>query len=351
MHFSIESKILKTSCLTDILHACDGADYLNQNRLVQSLKISPPRRATSIYNLHFDIVHGCQLRCVGCPNSTLLPKIKRISVDDFNLFLGNIDVQRVHTMRLFNYGEPLLHKQLAAIVEQIPRQKWKTSIVEISTNGQKVNWGDFEDMLKLEVVNNLVISCDGDGSPEDYERLRPPSKWEKFIEFLERARELRDRWSPATQLMTRTVISDPKVKKTWYDLLHPLGWTPEFRGWMNLPDAQEHLSGRKTQVNKEVCFFLAESAQFSENPWHGEVNLLYVDWDGTVVPCCIHPQAAKLGNLREQTYNQILNGKQRRDFISSMKADRSSLSVCGNCEIGPPGDEGPSFRSVLEMHD
>ena len=37
-------------------------------------------RATSIYNLHFDIVHGCQLRCVGCPNSILQPKIKRMPV-------------------------------------------------------------------------------------------------------------------------------------------------------------------------------------------------------------------------------------------------------------------------------
>lgn len=46
-------------------------------------------------------------------------------------------------------------------------------------------------MLRLEVLTRLVVSCDGDGTPESYERLRPPSRWERLIEFLERAK-LRD---------------------------------------------------------------------------------------------------------------------------------------------------------------
>lgn len=160
-----------------------------------------------LYMLHFDIAHGCQLRCVGCPNSTLLPKIKRISVEDFRTCLGNIDVEHIHTMRLFNFGEPLLHKHLAEIISVIPQQRWKVSIVEISTNAQLVNWADFENALKLEVVNRLVVSCDGDGTPEEYERLRTPSKWSHLLEFLDRARELRDRWSPALQLVTKPLCA------------------------------------------------------------------------------------------------------------------------------------------------
>ena len=122
-------------------------------------------RPRHIFSVHFDIVHGCQLRCVGCPNSTLEPKIKRIEVADFARCLGNIDVERIHTLRLFNFGEPLLHKHLAAIVAEIPKQRWRASVVEISTNAQWVDWDDFAAMLKLEVVNRLVVSCDGDASP------------------------------------------------------------------------------------------------------------------------------------------------------------------------------------------
>jgi len=318
---------------------------------LQSVPISVPRRYDSIYNVHFDVVHGCQLRCVGCPNSTLKPKIKTIDPDFFGACLRNIDVQQIHTFRLFNFGEPLLHKQLAECVAQIPRQRWKASIVEISTNAQKVYWDNFEEMMKLQVVNRLVVSCDGDGTPEEYERLRTPSKWENFIEFLERARALRDRWSPATQLVTRTVISDKQWRERWRGVLQPRGWTPEFRGWMNLPEASISPLGRPEQAPEGSCFFMGEPEDFPGNTWNGEITLLYVDMDGTVVPCCLHPKAATLGNLREQTYNEIMNGAARNRFIQTMNADRAGMPICGQCDMGPPGREGPSFESVIGMQD
>src|SRR4051812_23672230 len=54
---------------------------------------------------HFEIVRGCQLRCLGCPNSTLQPKVRRIEPDDFDQCLRNIDVKHIEYFRLFNFGE------------------------------------------------------------------------------------------------------------------------------------------------------------------------------------------------------------------------------------------------------
>jgi MoaA/NifB/PqqE/SkfB family radical SAM enzyme len=300
-----------------------------------------------LFAVHFDIVHGCQLRCVGCPNSTLQPEIQRISTGDFGLCLGNIDVERIHTFRLFNFGEPLLHRQLATIVAEIPKQRWKASIVEISTNGQWVDWNEFEAMMKLEVVNKLVVSCDGDGTPESYERLRPPAKWEKLVEFLDRARVLRDRWAPAMQLCTRTVIQTRADAQRWEDFLRPRGWMPEFRHWMYAPGAQENMTGRAVVVPAGPCVFLADAGEFTSHPWFGEINLLYVDADGTVVPCCMHPQAGVFGNLKIQKFSEILNGPGRRAMMQAMQEDRSGLSVCGHCDVGPVGNEGPSFWSTF----
>lgn len=301
----------------------------------------------SIYNFHFDIVHGCQLRCLGCPNTTLLPKIKRIAVEDFRRCLANVDVDRVHTLRLFNFGEPLLHKELPDLIAVIPQQRWRASIVEISTNAQQVEWDDFEEMLKLEVVNRIAVSCDGDGTPEEYERLRPPSKWSKLIEFLERTRELRDRWSPATELTTRTIVQEREDKNRWRKVLQPRGWTPEFRTWMHLPETSNNMVGRDTVVPEGRCFFMSEPEDFKRHPWGGEIRFLYVDWDGTVVPCCAHPRAGYLGNLKEQRYSEILAGQERRDFLAEMERNRRGMSVCGQCEMGPPGQEGPSFQAKI----
>lgn len=303
--------------------------------------------AKHLFFLHFDIVHGCQLRCIACPNSTLESKIQMITVEDFKRCLSNIDVERIHTFRLFNYGEPLLHKQLAAIVAEIPKQPWKASIVEISTNGQRVDWDEFEAMVKLEVVNKLVVSCDGDGTPESYEQLRPPSKWERLVEFLDHSRYLRDRWAPAMQLWTRTVIQTRSDAQRWEDFLRPRGWMPEFRRWMFLPQSKRNLTGRTVAVPSGHCVALADPSEFTSHTWFGEINLLYVDADGTVVPCCYHPRAGVLGNLKTQKYSEILNGAGRQAMKRMMQENRAAMPVCGCCEVGSVGNEGPSFFTMI----
>jgi radical SAM protein with 4Fe4S-binding SPASM domain len=287
------------------------------------------------------------LRCTGCPNSTLDPGIESISVEDFRRCLRNIDVERIHTFRLFNYGEPLLHRRLASIVSQIPEQRWKASVVEISTNGQRVDWDGFEEMVKLEVVNKLVVSCDGDGTPESYERLRPPSKWDRLVEFLERSRSLRDRWAPAMQLWTRTVVRTRAEARRWEEFLRPKGWMPEFRRWMALPGSRENLTGRAVTVPAGPCVFFADAGDFTSHPWFGEINLLYVDADGAVVPCCMHPKAGVLGSLMELKYSEILNGEARQKMKQAMEKDRGAMPVCGHCDVGPAGKEGPSFWNTF----
>lgn len=298
--------------------------------------------ADSIFMLHFDIVHGCQLRCVGCPNSTLQPKVKRIDPDFFDRCLRNIDVDYVHTLRLFNFGEPLLHRRLPEILDKIPGQRWKPAFVEISTNAQFTDWDSFEEAMKLQVLNRLVVSCDGDGTPASYEALRPPSKWEKLIEFLERVRGIRDRWAPGMQLITRTIIDDKAHMAPWREVLEPRGWKPEFRGWKVLPESQKMMINRRREEGHGACLFIAKPDQFHMD-WHGDINLLYVDWDGTVVPCCMHPRASVFGNLKDMTYNEILAGERRRRFKAMMESDRAAMPICNECEIGPPDAPGSSF--------
>jgi hypothetical protein len=277
-----------------------------------------------LYALHFDIVHGCQLRCVGCPNSTLEPKIQRISVDDFAQCLGNIDVERIHTLRLFNYGEPLLHKQLASIVAEIPKQRWKASCVEISTNAQWVDWHELEEAIKQEVLTRLVVSCDGDGSPEQYEALRPPSKWEKLIEFLDRAAYLRDRWAPAMQLWTRTVVRTRKDMDRWNEVLQPRGWTPEFRRWMALPESAKNMTGRATITPNAPCVFWRNRRSSPRTP--GSARSTSSTWMPTAPwsPAACIRAPGEFGNLMTQKYSEIVAGDPRRKFKDELATGRAT---------------------------
>jgi MoaA/NifB/PqqE/SkfB family radical SAM enzyme len=281
-------------------------------------RLQHPQR---IAKLGFDIVHGCQLRCVGCPNSTLAPKIRRIDVEDFDRCLDNLDVAEIDLFRLFNFGEPLLHHDVAGILAAIGRRKdLRIGLVEISTNAQYHDFEALAQALGTGVLGRLVVSCDGDGTPEEYERLRTPSRWPKFIEFLKRAKELRDRHAPYTQLMTRTVCTAPEGRRRWLELLRPLGWEPEFRGWLYLPESASNMTGRAPLVPEGVC-------QYLRGP------TLYVDYDGTVVPCCVHPRAGVLGNLKTQRYSDIYHGAERRGMMAAMQEDRRAMRICGECEF------------------
>lgn len=250
-----------------------------------------------------------------------MPKIARIEVADFERCIRNIDVAEIDLFRLFNFGEPLLHHDLAGILSAIGRrQDVRIGLVEISTNAQFHDFDALAAALATGVLGRLVASCDGEGTPEDYERLRPPSQWPKMIEFLERAKELRDRHSPYTRLITRNICTTPEGRGRWLEILRPRGWDPEFRGWLYLPGSISNMTGRTPQVPEGEC-------QYLRGP------TLYVDQDGTVVPCCVHPRAGVFGNLLTHRFSEIYRAAARRDMVAAMRRDRRAMPICGECEF------------------
>jgi wyosine [tRNA(Phe)-imidazoG37] synthetase (radical SAM superfamily) len=122
--------------------------------------------------------------------------------------LDNIDVTFISVLRLFNFGEPLLHDRLPALIKLLSHQRWQVGEIEISTNAQFVDWDVVEEIIRLRILTRLVVSCHGYGTPAEYERLRPPSRWSRLETFLYSASVLRERHHPALELMTRTICMD-----------------------------------------------------------------------------------------------------------------------------------------------
>lgn len=285
----------------------------------QNLFPANPKRMV-VQKMGFDIVHGCQLRCIGCPNSVLKPKIRHITLSDFQTCMENIDVGRVQLLRLFNFGEPLLHPKLPEIVGSIRDFGFEVDTVEISTNAQQCNFDHLTEIIKGRTLDRLVASCDGDGTPEEYERLRTPSKWDKFVHFLQKASALRDQHNPELVLMTRSICTTEEGKARWRRLLEPLGWTPEFRGWLELPEAVRTLS-KLAGARNGLCKYMSDKHY-----------TCYFDEDGTVVPCCIHPRAFTLGNLKTEKLSSLLTSSRRSEMQAILRSNRASLPICAKCD-------------------
>lgn len=299
------------------------------------LPTRPAQRLARLELLHFDIVDGCQLRCLGCPNSALIRKPSFISPELFRRCIRHLDVDRVNVIRLYSFGEPLLHPELETLGRILRDESpFEIGLVELSTNAQSKSYHRIEALTELGVLDRLAISCDGDGTPASYESLRPPAKWEQLMAFLAFARELGQR-APALEIIARSVIRSPEDARRWRDVLGPFGVTPEFRGWKYLPESSRNLTGRTIKMGAGVCFHV------------GERERLFVNHKGEVVPCCIHPRAGVLGDLGETTHSAILAGPQRRKFVDLMVHDRASMPVCSTCEFGPADNPGPSAGQAL----
>lgn len=265
-----------------------------------------------------DIVYGCQLRCIGCPNSTLKQKVQFMNPETFSQILKNVNVTSIKLFRLFNFGEPFLHPDLKGMFRQIKKQKFKVKTLEVSTNAQ------IADKHKLKVViknvDTLAVSCDGDGTPKEYEHYRTPAKWDKLMTFLKTAKHMRDKHNPKCELITRTICTTKVGRKRWTKILKPLGWKPIFRGWNVIPNTAETL-WKKAKIPSGACVFLGTK----------KGHRLYVNVDGTVVPCCRYPQVADLGNLLENKYTEILGSQKRKAFVRAMKKDRKLVPICDEC--------------------
>ena len=280
--------------------------------------VTRKKRIPSLDRVGIDIVHGCQLRCIGCPNSILRPPIRFMTVDDFDTILRNIDISFLKRLRLYNFGEPLLHPHLPDLLLKIPKQTYRIRTVSLLTNAQHHDFPILEEIFRLGVINEFGVSCDGDGTKEDYERLRPPGKYEKLIEFLIRVKELRDKYSPETVLVTSTISETPEGKKRWMQLLGRLGWTPGFREWYLLPESVKTQNEQNPIVLKKGCYQLRR-------------KYLYVDFDGTVVPCCVYPRPFELGNLKEKKFSEIRHSPQRKLMVKELKTNKKNMPACGKC--------------------
>jgi len=272
-----------------------------------------------IGKLGFDVVHGCQLRCLGCPNSIRKPKIEYVTVENFKKCLANINVKRVETFRLFVFGEPLLHPNIVELARIARQQKWNCKNLEISTNGQYINDACLRELFKDRFMTRLVVSCDGDGTQASYEKLRPPARWERLILFLRVAKELRDEHNPKVKLITRTIIEKPSHAKRWKQVLKPLGWTPEFRDMLKMPEGGNPFK-KIYKKHSGLCSYMRKPR-------------LYVDYNGDVIPCCAHPRAFVMGNLLKQKYTQIVEGEKREHYKVRMKHNRKAMKICGKCGI------------------
>lgn len=276
----------------------------------------------------------CNLKCSECPSgSGLLTREK--GYIDFNLYKKIIDeiYKKTIYLTLYFQGEPYLHPRFFELIKYASDKKM---FVTVSTNGHFLSK---ENALKTidSGLDKLIISLDGT-TQESYSAYRSGGSFDKVIEGVENIVKTKSelkRKNPFIVLqflvfrhneneLTEIKKLAKKLKVNKFELKSAQIYDFE-NGNILIPSNKKYSRYRKVGEKyiiknklKNKCFRL----------WTNPV----ITYDGKVVPCCFDKNAEyKLGDLKKNTFNEILNDKFYKKFRKKNLSHRDIISICKNC--------------------
>jgi len=268
----------------------------------------------------------CNIKCIMCPRTTMMKR--KIGDMDFSLFKKIIDNGHKYTdfLWLHNFGEPVLNPK---IFEMIKYCKAKDIKVGLSLNGLTLTKTIGKKLLECG-PDLLIFSFDG-FSKKTYEKYRQGSNFEvvkkNILNFL-KMKKGGGYKLPFIQIkiikMKDTLNEIEDFKKEWEGKVDEVIVT-NFVDWAGQITNEENVSDAIIKEQEYPCKFFWIS--------------LVVLWDGRVVPCCKDCDAKMvLGNLNNQTIDEIWNGEKMREIRKQQIKHNFKNPLCYNCDeaIGKP---------------
>ena len=119
-------------------------------------------------NIQIEISNRCNLKCPMCPRgqNKAIRNENDIDIDFFKTIITKLQEHNTK-IQLWNYGEPFLHKQIALLIQSIPK---KFSDCSISTNGHFMTKKLANTIIKSGITE-IIFAIDGI-TEETYRKYR-----------------------------------------------------------------------------------------------------------------------------------------------------------------------------------
>jgi MoaA/NifB/PqqE/SkfB family radical SAM enzyme len=284
-----------------------------------------------------ELTSYCQLKCPFCRTGGTLkgdyPEVLR-GLMTRETFVNIIEkVPSLAYLLFYNWGEPLLHKDLVWFLNA-SRDLGKIS--EISTNMQFLPDALAEGIVRAR-LNFMRVSCDGT-TQEAYEVYRKGGSLEKVLDNTKRLVEWKRKLdSPFPVIIYQMVVNKHNEHQAdafsafalehGADLVHILGTSPM--------TPEGYLQAEQFEANdpRFKRFGYGEALTGCTRPWD-EISF---DFNGDVHLCCNPSGVAeyRLGNINEQPFDEIWNGaryRYSRRLCSTQKVEDIGFNApCHTC--------------------
>ena len=295
------------------------------------------------FTLGIDPGNLCNLKCPLCPTGLGEPGVKRGFLT-FDLFKSIFDQLKdnLSVINLFNWGEPLLNKDLIKIIKYVKSEK-RLIVVTTSTN---LNLRDrilLEELIKTG-IDKIIVSCDG-ARQETYEKYRVGGNFDLVIENLRflvaKNRELGNKTNIIWNFLVfkhnehevevaRKIASDIQVN---FNV-----------GLMRTSLKDEILKSHKEAIERDKSW-IPDNPDYSaydkiscttkkvlstcRKPW----DSIAINWDGLVFPCCaVYGENYQFADAKKESIRDIWNNSKfvaARNEILNKKC--AATTICGLC--------------------
>ena len=289
-------------------------------------------------SLSIEPTTSCNLKCPECP-SGLRQFTRRTGHMDLGLFKKIIDEVSKKTLYLTLYfqGEPFIHP---GIFEMLKIASDANMYTATSTNAHFL---DDENAKKTveSGLDRLIVSIDGT-TQEVYEQYRISGELEKVKEGTRNVLKWKKKLnSPTPHVIFQFLVVRPNEHQIpeVHKLAEEMG-VDEVR--LKTAQIYDYKNGNNLIPTNEKYsrYIRSEDGKYRiknslDNHCWRMWSSTVITQDGMVVPCCFDKDAThEMGDLKEESFNEVWNKSTYQNFRKSLLKSRSEIDICKNCSEG-----------------
>ncbi len=280
--------------------------------------------------VYIEPTNACNCNCVICPRRNMTREVGFMSMDLFRKIVDEISALGPSEIRLFNFGEPLLHPRLCKMVDYC-REKGLPA--NFQTNGLLLTERYIRNLLATG-LDYIGVSVNGLNAQE-YETIRPGYSFDTIRANLQRLRRMAtEAGRPLHIHINAQILKEDKE-----------GRMPEIRDYVKSWDGvADSLSVSGLSVFDHIAFVnrgtVKESdlAQLPRKPdskvkCTEPFDRLIIKWDGRVTICCADFDAKMVvGNAARQPIADLWNSRALNLLRHEIREGRyGDIPLCRTC--------------------
>lgn len=321
--------------------------WIHQNSMKQPIVALIP---DSPLTLQVEPTNACNLNCSMCPRSKMTRDVgfmdpaifdeilsgwkNRVMVKQVrHLVFGNsLPILKRGAIKLFFMGEPLLHKQLAQLIESGNRAGCN---VGIQTNGTALIQREVRESLLKAEPSSIGVSLDGI-DVSSYQSVRQGARWLEICKGLEELHRERKEMN----LEKKILILVSSIIPEWNQpaLERAQRFLEPIRPFVNqigfIPLSCERDPAFYNEDGKLVLYPKQPMASTSkQQPLCVEpLTKLNVLWDGRITPCCYDIDCdMPLGHIKDGIDNVWKSSKVKELQEALLNQDFAKFPLCSAC--------------------